>query len=451
MIKNIYVLLVIIFLWNTACKKFLDGKPSSNLVIPKSMQDVDALLNNNTSMNTRFSSMVLSSTDEYYLTEQAYNSLASMYQNAYEWGDDLFNNSYPNDWSYLYDMVYISNISLETLGTIKPPDGQDSTWNRLKGEALFFRSFAFYDLLTSWASVYDSTTSEKDPGIPLRLSSDFNIPSSRQNVKQCYTQIIQDLISCTDLLPLYPAHKMKPSKVAAYGLLARVYLQMRQYSNALKYSGLFLRDFSTLLDYNKANSNITYPFQRFNDETVFFCSCPVINPVNRSSAKVDTLLLKEYESTDLRKSMFFIKNTDGSYGFRGSYSGTSSFFHGIATDEQIIIHAECNARLGNLTEANSDLDNLLKKRYVNGLYSTYTEKNEDKVLKHILSERRKELCFRNLRWADLKRLNKEDGTKNTIKRIIGSQEITLMPQDNRYNLPIPQDVVNITGMQQNPR
>lgn len=67
----------------------------------------------------------------------------------------------------------------------------------------------------------------------------------------------------------------------------------------------------------------------------------------------------------------------------------------------------------------------------------------------IVQERRKELVFRNLRWMDIKRLNKE-GANITLKRIIDGQTFTLPPNNNRFALPLPADIVKMTGMPQNP-
>jgi hypothetical protein len=65
-----------------------------------------------------------------------------------------------------------------------------------------------------------------------------------------------------------------------------------------------------------------------------------------------------------------------------------------------------------------------------------------------LQERRKELTMRGLRWIDIKRLNKEGGNI-TPKRFVDDKLILLPPNDDRYALQLPADLILNTGLQQN--
>jgi len=68
----------------------------------------------------------------------------------------------------------------------------------------------------------------------------------------------------------------------------------------------------------------------------------------------------------------------------------------------------------------------------------------------ILRERRKELIFRALRWSDLRRLNKETRYRVTLARTINGVVHELKYDSDRYTLQISADVINRTGMPQNP-
>lgn len=58
--------------------------------------------------------------------------------------------------------------------------------------------------------------------------------------------------------------------------------------------------------------------------------------------------------------------------------------------------------------------------------------------------------MRGLRWMDIKRLNKEDYKINLTRNVLG-QAYILTPNDPRYALPIPEDIILSSGMPQNPR
>jgi len=58
--------------------------------------------------------------------------------------------------------------------------------------------------------------------------------------------------------------------------------------------------------------------------------------------------------------------------------------------------------------------------------------------------------MRGLRWMDVKRLNRE-GRNISMRRFIDGKEYVLSPNDKRYALAIPEDIITFTGIQQNPR
>jgi hypothetical protein len=103
-----------------------------------------------------------------------------------------------------------------------------------------------------------------------------------------------------------------------------------------------------------------------------------------------------------------------------------------------------------MTEALNDLNAVLAKRWKAGTFSPLTTNDRQEALTWILEERRKELVFRDLRWMDIKRLNKE-GAGIVLKRIISNTDFILPPNDLRYAMAIPEDIISITGMPQNPR
>jgi len=100
----------------------------------------------------------------------------------------------------------------------------------------------------------------------------------------------------------------------------------------------------------------------------------------------------------------------------------------------------------------NDLNHLLITRWAAGTYVPHTAVDMDDALQQILTERRKELLFRGLRWTDLRRLNKEQRWALTLYRNAGGIPCILTPNDRRYVYPIPDSVLSMNpGMSQNQR
>lgn len=446
--KIIFLLLFFLTAGIMACKKYLDTKPDKSFATPNSIEAVQGILDYSYLMNTQSAESGEIASDNYYLTDEVFNALyTDRMRNAYLWqpgGAD------PYDWQNEYTVVYNANIVLDNLPSIERNAANAKSWDQCKGQALLFRAKAFFEIAQIWTKAYDFNTASKDLGIPLRLTADFNVPSVRSDLKATYEQIITDIKQAIPLLPQQPVFVFRPSKPAGYGLLSRVCLVMGDYNNAAVYADSCLRLKNELLDYNTLDTTIDYPFsgmQYENPEDIWhYSSGGGINP-SLYYGKVDTILYNLYENNDLRKTIFYTRTEDGAYNFTGSYDGYS-LYCGITTAEMYITRAECLARNGKAEEATALLNQLLAKRIREGTFISVTETDPKELLRSILDERRKELVFRMLRFSDIKRLNRE-GAGIVLRRYINGKEIILQPNDPKYALPIPEEVITATGMPQN--
>jgi hypothetical protein len=229
-------------------------------------------------------------------------------------------------------------------------------------------------------------------------------------------------------------------------LLARVYLSMEIYDQAYLYADSCLQFTNTLLDYHVLQSSAdSYPADLFNSEVIFHST--LVNWGNITvDAIVDSSLFALYDSNDLRRSVFF---KQGPYGivFRGSYNKSPVLFSGLATDELYLTRAECNARRGKTAAAKNDMDTLLLHRM--NSFKPFVANDTD-VLAKVLQEREKELLVRGLRWPDLRRLNHSLVFARSITRFINNRVDTLLPNSFRYTFPIPDDIIQASGIAQNP-
>lgn len=439
-----------------SCKKYLDEKPDKKLVVPATLQDLQAILDNNNQINQfKNNGVGEASADNYYLNDNDFSALYFLSdRSVYTWDKEIFYDNPPgnNEWSDLYSIVYKANVVLASINNIEKTDQNALAWENVKGSACFLRGYSFSILARNYAKVYDKNTSSTDMGIPLRLGTDFNEKSTRASVEQTYKQIIKDLKDAISLLPETPRHVMRPSRRAAYALLSRVYLFMQDYVDAGLYADSALAINKTLMDYNNDPSidpNSPAPFMKFNPEVIFHAE-GILDPLYNSVANIDSLLYASYESNDLRKTLFFNDHLNGTFGFKGNYTADVTIFDGIAADEVYLTRAECYARTGNKDSALSYLNSLLVKRWKAGTFIPVTVGDDQSALNKILIERRKELLMRDLRWMDIKRLNKE-GANISLLRIVNGITYTLKPNDNKFALPLPATIIQISGMDQNPR
>lgn len=442
-----------------SCEKYLDAKPDKKQVVPKTLQDCQALLDYSAFMNESYPGLPELLADNYYVITTDYNATSNKDErDNYIWDPEA---TLLNNWLNGYRVVYYSNIALDNLTNIVPTKNTLDAWNNVKGMALFFRGFAYYNLAQLYCKPFDVNTSSTDLGLPLRLNANSDEVSIRGTVQETYDRILTDLKESVNHLPITSIHKVRPNKAAAYGALARTYLSMENYDSAFAYSNKCLQLHNILMDYNASPVNSTasatsaaYTIPSFNPEVIFHSIISAHGISSPSKAKVDSVLYSSYSSDDLRKRVFFYTNAGGGFSFRGSYAGNlASFanFNGIATNEMYLIRAECHARLGNVNASMNDLNALLSKRWRTSTFIDLTAIDANDALNKILIERRKELCFKGLRWTDLRRLNKNPQYAITLTRFVNNQFYTLPPNDLRYVILIPNQVISETNMEQNPR
>ncbi|MBN8876913.1 MAG: RagB/SusD family nutrient uptake outer membrane protein [Sphingobacteriales bacterium] len=449
--KQYIVAILLTLLTSPGCKKYLDEKPDQSLVVPNTLKGLQALLDNNGSLNKNNPSWGMASSDDYFLTADVYNSRSVQQKLAYIWGLKDYS-TFPNEWAKIYNQVYIANVVLEGIGSIPKDISNKNDWENIHASALVYRAQSFFRAVLLFSKAYNEQTAHNDLGIVLRLTSDYNERSARASIFDSYAKIVNDLKEAAIFLPNIPITVLRPSKPAAYGLLARTYLAMAEYDSAWKYSDLSLQINNQLLDYNDLDVNASFPFQPFNKEVIFHSTVGsyIFSNVSPNNARIDTTLFGLYDNNDLRKLLFFrLRAVPNIYSFKGNYNGNTDLFVGIANDELFLTRAECYARKGNKDAAIADLNFLLLKRWKAGTFNPLSAGSANEALSIILSERRKELIFRDLRWMDIKRLNRE-GANIVLKRIVLGQEYTLLPNENRYALQLPADIISMTGMPQNP-
>ncbi|TCC98821.1 RagB/SusD family nutrient uptake outer membrane protein [Pedobacter hiemivivus] len=467
MMNKILIVLAALVMATAACKKsdFLDEKPDIKLVVPKTLKDFQAILDNDREINGIPGGQGLvphlgeTGADNYFLLDATFNAISNpLYRNYYLWAKDVNTSNPVPDWNRPYLSIFYTNVVLDGLKTLTAGEQDTEAFRKVKGSALFYRAHAFYQLAQVFAPPYNESTASAMWGIPLRSTADVGEKLSRATLLETYTRILADLQTAKGLLTIDNIIKERPSKQAAFGLLSRTCLAMMQYEKAYLYADSCLQLKSSLSDYNNLNPDAFYSFagSDVKAQEVIFSSImigPDLQiPVNIFQAKADPDLYASYADDDLRKVIFFAPGFPSGNRFKGSYLGMDNLFAGITTDEVLLIRAEAAARTNRVQIAKDDINRLLVKRWKKGkVYPVFSSLDAEETLNFVLKERRKELVFRGLRWTDIRRLNLE-GRNISIRRTISGTTYELKPNDMNYTYPIPLQVTGFNpDMPQNPR
>jgi len=458
--RKILILLIALL---SACANKLELKPDSAIILPKTAKDLELLLEHTEIMN-HTPGLAQVSADEYFIpTQQLWQSIASpTARNAYIWAKDIYEGETNiKDWTGLYNAIFYCNNVLDILA--QQDINNDAEKKRLKGWALFARAYTFYSLLSIFAKPYDAATASTDPGIPLKLNANIDEIEPRSTVQHSYDQLIADAQQSIGLLQqdIIKGKPNQPSKVAAYAFLARVYLSMRKYEQAEIYADQCLAIYSKLTDFNTlSKSGNAWNSTSTSEEVIYYSGAyPTYSAISIGLSLnygISMELINLYDPSDLRLPIYFQINKDGNYNMKyiNTYAGFP--FTGLATDEVMLIKAECLARRGQ-TEASMDIVNQIgvKRWNPNATtpakpYQNMTASSPETALEKVLTERRKALVWRSVRWTDLRRLNLE-GRNISTSRTLGNQVYTLQPNSPLYVLPIPDDEIALSGVAQNVR
>lgn len=475
--RKLYILLMsvvgsLVFL--TSCNDFLNEKPKG-VIIPTKTEDYHKMLA--TDLIVRVTdNMIVLMTDDIHLYNQdvsgsffEYTShlfLDKISQSLYTFEDQIYEDE-GSEYTIQfggYRSIYIYNVVIDQV--MDSEGGSQREKEILKGEALVGRAFTYLELVNMYSRAYDKETADKALGMPLELKptdggSDLLQGRTRPSLQDNYTQIEKDLFEALDLLNESPnVSKYRASIPAVYGLLARMYLYMGNYPDALKYSELCLGYNSSLLNLNDYNviddtswgARIDVPYGLDSKESVYL-RYPSFEqgPTLYNAAYPSDDLVNIYDKdNDRRWQLYYTYNYNEVPTERAVWAPYINLNIGVNTPEVYLIAAESAARTKDMTKALKYLNDLRENRYVT--YTEFSASNEDDVLREILDELRRELAFYGLfRFYDLKRLNKDPRFAKTIihkleKRdddlnIIGEEEYKLEPNSYKYSLPIPKEVL----------
>ena len=449
----------------TGCNDYLDIKPKGEK-IPKTVTDYETLLNYE-------SVQKVSDTYPTYLTDDVYlpdvaqgtatpglNSVDQSILNLYLFKKDVFGEAQDDGfWFASYNRIYYYNTVIENIMDAEGPSEQQK--HSIRAEALISRALEYLYLVNGYAKHYDVRTAETDPGVPLILDEDISKKDLvRASVKDVYAQIQSDLQAALPNLPAQPkGNAFRASKAAGYGILAKMYLYMGNYAEALKAANAVLEMNNSLLDLKKyavvkVQSSIgrtNVPQDIDNPENIYIKFAPYVYGLSSKVFGSDELI-SLFSEDDMRLQVYFTKNFRNIPTDKYVWAPYLRANLAVSSPEIYLIAAECEAREGSIERAMTLINKLRDNRIKNNTDIVATDRND--ALQKVLEERRRELAMSGMvRYIDLKRLNQESQFAKTVTHVTGEGTFSLEPNSPLYVLPIPAKVMrfNKNSMKQNER
>lgn len=470
---GLFSLLAIGCMLTTSCEDYLSDIPKGKK-IPKTWEDYNNFLRN------EFADMYYAEVGEartlindIYKTPTQLNT--ALTRANYNWDEtiDRFPESSNDKYLYTnaYNGVFYGNLILAEGPTLTKCTEEQR--NMIMAQAKVLRAMSYHHVANYHADQYCEATLEK-LSIPLVTSPDLAAPSPQVTLRVLYNFIVDDLKAAIEsgALPQKGETLFHASKGTAYSLLARVYLSMNDYDNALINANLALAENSTLFDwigyYNADKA-------RYDDPDNIATACVAIaktNPENyiyrggnhlewygvyRFTTGIPVERANRFEKGDTRLLTHWKKRLDpntNAYAYFGIY-GEEWNVGGITTPEMYYIKAECLARKGgtaNINEAMNVLNTVRKSRIVSEFYTDATATTTKEAVEKIIADKANEYIQTMIPFCDLRRLNKEPEYARTLTKVYDGKTLTLKPDSHLWIMPFSETVFSSPGngtLQQN--
>jgi starch-binding outer membrane protein, SusD/RagB family len=404
----------------SGCKKFLEKPPQGQLTEEEALKDEAGLL---TFLNGEYTLIGdgdfiggrVQSLSDMLADELNGSRFTGDFSEIFKRQNSIFGGTRDALYKKGYRIINVANVVLNKLSLVS-----DANKNNVKGQALFCRALAHFELVRLFAQPWGYSSDNAHNGIPLR--KEIIVGSiQRASVKQVYDQVIADLKEAETLLPdALPAGKYyTATKWAAKAYLAKVYFQMNDFTNAYNYANQVIASNNFTLDN-------TYD-KRFSAGLSTEGILTIANEINRFQPGSD--LRGNYRSN---LSIPVLNFTDLFYNFAVSragdvrkawYSNTLQAGYNVLTKynkdyfdlpvvhltEIKLIRAESGAEIAGtnaaaLAVAIADMNSLLTRAYGGTTNNLAANASAALVISTARTERELELVGENSRYNEIKRI-----------------------------------------------
>lgn len=440
----------------TSCDKYLDEIPKG-AKIPQTLADFEALIRDEYANHTVNISQALNLLNDRYLTEAtlSYDRLSKA---NYLWDEDAnriaLNMSDEGTYYFSYSAISTFNLIIENALTTTEATKEERriVW----AEAKVLRAMSYFNLVNYYADTYEASTADDKLSVPLITSADINAPSTQVSIQELYDFILIDLEDAVPFLPTKSQTPLHPNLGTGYAFLARVHLQMSNFSEALTYANMALNENDALYDWTvfyKENKTIIE-----NPDSYVSLPSPMgysyienynyrHGAVARFTSENDIPIARgeRFEIGDARfLSRWKIKTVGAETFYSSTLSGNFNY-GGITTVEVYLIKAECLARKGMINEAMKVLNTVRKTRILSNTYQDLTATTGAEAITAIQKTKNNELILTLIPFCDARRLNAEGTYLVSFTKEYKGETLSLDSDSHLWTMPFPQGATDNPG------
>lgn len=451
---TLFIILIALFLGQLSCENWVEIDVPGHKIVSETVFNTDETANSavvgiyNELFNSDFSNGDFRSIT--LLGGLSGDNLQTTVTNnaLIEFGENniLINNSHNlRLWSSAYNIIYMCNAIIHGLQTHEGVSAKLK--EKLIGEVRFVRAFSYFYLVNLYGEV------------PLIQTTDYrvNALASKTTREKIYEAIIGDLENAKEVLgdTYQDGERIRPIKLSAIALLARVYLHLQDWDKAETLSGQVIESSNNYTLLNNLDEVFLTNSQEAiwqispigrgilstitNEARIFIITSPPPNSQTPVSLSED--FISTYQTEDARLSHWVgeFNAEDRTYYYPFKYKSRSSeeimeYSMVMRLAEQYLIRAEARTRQGKLTSAIDDLDKIRERANLDLIANIAPEIGQGPLLDSIIIERRRELFGEwGHRWLDLKRTGE-------ATEVLSAKKTSWQETDILY--PIPEEEIN---------
>jgi len=446
--KSLIILIFLFLSTFVGCSKFLDQQPISSISSSEFYKNTKEV---GSGVVSCYNGLMSLYDIDFTLTEiRSDNTTTLVHEGVFNaidhFQDDPTNSEAQLYWQISYNTIYRTNSVLASLNNVS----DTGLKQQYEGEARFIRALCYFNLVRLWGGV---------PLVTKVISPNDQNAFGRTPVDSVYSTIISDLKTAINNLPVSYSSSGdlgRATKGAATGMLAKVYLTLHRYSDALPLlQSLMKAPYSYVL---MSNYRDVF-YQEMNPEILFAVRYKANTPgVGETFSGEMTPLGPTIRGNNPTQSLLDAYAANG-YGIRykvsvdtmqgdlvcGKYLNNDPLASGgndwivLRYADVLLMYAEVTNEINGPTQEGIDAFNMIRTRA--GL-STYTVSDftKDTFRQAIYKERRVELAFEDHRWFDLLRTNEVD----SVMKANGAQEGFTF-ESYRALYPIPQREIDVSN------